>query len=78
MFMKWKGALSELLVFGAALNRTYPAITFTLEVSTREVVFLDLKIHVSDDSISSTNYVKPLNIFQYIPRIVQCSACGTG
>lgn len=66
--MLWEGTVAGLLSFGAALNRMHPHIVFTFKVSTVEVVFLDLGIYVFDGALGYSNFVKPLNIFQYIPR----------
>ena len=66
IFLIWSGNLSSLHSFLNKLNNLAPTIKLTWNISTEEVVFLDMTVSVNHDNPSqliTRPYQKPLNCF---------------
>jgi hypothetical protein len=67
VFMIWKGTKEELLLFIQEVNQICPKISFTHEMSFKEIPFLDLMVKKVDNKIAFQCYQKPMNRYMYLP-----------
>ena len=71
IFLVWEGTYIDLQIFLMKLNSLAPTINLIWNISTKEVVFLDMTI-VKEMPVTSNNlltrpFQKPLNRYLYIP-----------
>jgi hypothetical protein len=66
VFMIFRGTEIELKAFLDHCNNIHADIKFTYEYSKTEVVFLDLRVYSSGQTIKTDLYTKPTNSFSYL------------
>jgi len=62
----WPGPLEELTKFQEYLNNAHPTIKFTFEISTSNLPYLDINIHIENGRAFVSPYFKGTNTFSYI------------
>ena len=67
IFCLWQHGEEELEKFTTHLNSVYETIKFTIEKLRTSVSFLDTEVHLDDNRIYTTIYVKPTDRNNYLP-----------
>ena len=65
-FSLWLGDRLRLNDFLQFINSIAPGIVFTMEIGGRQICFLDLKIEIVDNQLTTTVYCKPTNSLMYL------------
>ena len=67
IFCLWQQGEEELEKFITHLNSVHETIMFTIEKSRTSVSFLDTEVHLDNNNIHTTLYVKPTDRNNYLP-----------
>ena len=67
IFMIWDHGINELNKFIEHLNTSSENIKFTSEISGTELNFLDVKVKVENNYLTTDLYVKPTDCNTYLP-----------
>ena len=67
IFCLWQHGEEELEKFITHLNSVHETIKFTIEKSRTSVSFLDTEVHLDNNNIHTTLYVKPTDRNNYLP-----------
>ena len=66
IFMIWTENLTELQNFVDHLNQCIPSINFETNISESEINFLDVKVRIKDNKITSSLYTKDTDTLSYL------------
>ena len=66
IFLIWKGTEDDLKKFLSEINEVHHSIKFDYELSKESVNFLDCKVSVSGNRLSSSVYTKPTDRTSYV------------
>ena len=62
----WTHGENELKSFMQKLNQFHPNLSFTYESSKKEIAFLDCKVNLFENKLTTDLYVKPADTRQYL------------
>ena len=66
IFFIWTHGENELKSFMQKLNQFNPNLSFTYESSKKEIAFLDCKVNLFENKLTTALHVKPTNTHQYL------------
>ena len=66
IFFIWTHGENELKSFMQKLNQFHPNLSFTYESSKKEIAFLDCKVNLFENKLTTDLYVKPTDTHQYL------------
>ena len=66
VFFIWTDGENEVKSFMQKLNQFHPNLSFTYESSKKEIAFLDCKVNLFENKLTTDFYVKPTDTHQYL------------
>ena len=66
IFFIWTHGENELKSFMQKLNQFHPNLSFTYESSKKEIAFLDCKVNLFENKLTTDLHVKPTDTHQYL------------
>ena len=66
LFFIWKGSERDLIKFFEEINETHPSIKFDYTYSRKSINFLDTKVNIDGNKLSTSLYTKPTDRKAYL------------